>query len=218
MKKKSYAVIGMGKFGKSVALALSELGAEVIAVDNNAEKIQDVADLVSYAAEADVTDPEALKKVGIGNADVVIIGIADNMEASIITTIYAKEQGVPYVLTKAMNHLHGEILKKIGADEVIFPEAETGMRLAKNLVSGRFEDFYELTADYSMAEMLVPQGWIGKSILELKVREIHQVNVVGIKEDKKVIINPDPKMRLDEGMEVILIGENQKLSQLKSGR
>ena len=144
MKEKSYAVIGLGQFGMSVAETLAESDCDVLAIDAREENIQEIADKVTYAVRADVREPEVLRALGVQNVDVAVIAVAENMEASIMATMQAKELGVPYVLAKAMNALHGKILEKIGADRVIYPEQSMGLRVARNLMSGGFLDVFEL--------------------------------------------------------------------------
>ena len=169
--KKQYAVVGLGSFGESVAIALQDLGCEVIAVDDNMERIEDIANSVSYAMKADFGDPDVIRSLGTRNLDGVVVAVADNMESSIMATLVCKEIGVPYVIAKAKNDLHATVLRKIGADAVIFPEKEMGKRLAKNLMSANFADWIALSPDYSLVETVIPKNWIGKSLEELDVRK-----------------------------------------------
>ena len=192
MKEKSYAVIGLGQFGMSVAETLAESDCDVLAIDAREENIQEIADKVTYAVRADVREPEVLRALGVQNVDVAVIAVAENMEASIMATMQAKELGVPYVLAKAMNALHGKILEKIGADRVIYPEQSMGLRVARNLMSGGFLDVFELSTEFSMAEFPVPTEWIGKSLQELQLRESHDINIIAIKVGDDVEINLDP--------------------------
>lgn len=214
MKKKSYAVFGLGKFGYSVASALSESQCEVLVIDKDEELIQEIADKVTYAIKADVTEAGVLESLGISNMDVVIVAIAENMEASIMATIYAKDVGVPYVLTKAMNELHATILKRIGADEVIFPERSMGQRVAKNLLSGGFIDLFELSSSFSMVEFMVPQPWVGRNLKELNVRDRLKVNVIASKTGEEVNVNMDPNEPLKEDQMLIVVGNNEDLSRI----
>ena len=192
MKEKSYAVIGLGQFGMSVAETLAESDCDVLAIDAREENIQEIADKVTYAVRADVREPEVLRALGVQNVDVAVIAVAENMEASIMATMQAKELGVPYVLAKAMNALHGKILEKIGADRVIYPEQSMGLRVARNLMSGGFLDVFELSTEFSMAEFPVPTEWIGKSLQELQLRESHDINIIAIKVGDDVEINLGP--------------------------
>ena len=158
MKNKSYAVIGLGQFGMTVALTLAEANCDVLAIDDKDDNVQDIAEKVSYAVKADVRDPGILESLGVQNVDVAVIAVAENMEASITATMQVKELGVPFVMAKAMNSLHGRILEKIGADKVIYPEHSMGIRVARNLLSSGFVDMFELSSDFSMAEFKIPRG------------------------------------------------------------
>ena len=212
--KKQYAVFGLGSFGESVAIALQGLGCEVIVVDDDMERIEDIANSVSYAMKADFGDPDVVRSLGTKNLDGVVVAVADNMEASIMATLVCKEIGVPYVISKAKNDLHATVLKKIGADAIIFPEKEMGVRLAKNLMSANFADWVALSPDYSLVETVIPRGWIGKSLQDLDVRRKYGINVVGIKVGEDVEVNPNPEKALEDGMVMILVGANKDLENI----
>lgn len=214
MKEKSYAVIGLGQFGMSVAETLAESDCDVLAIDAREENIQEIADKVTYAVRADVREPEVLRALGVQNVDVAVIAVAENMEASIMATMQAKELGVPYVLAKAMNALHGKILEKIGADRVIYPEQSMGLRVARNLMSGGFLDVFELSTEFSMAEFPVPTEWIGRSLQELQLRESHDINIIAIKVGDDVEINLDPMKPLEADWHLMAIGKNKVLERL----
>lgn len=212
--KKQYAVFGLGSFGESVAIALQGLGCEVIVVDDDMERIEDIANSVSYAMKADFGDPDVVRSLGTKNLDGVVVAVADNMEASIMATLVCKEIGVPYVISKAKNDLHATVLKKIGADAIIFPEKEMGVRLAKNLMSANFADWIALSPDYSLVETVIPRSWIGKSLQDLDVRRKYGINVVGIKVGEDVEVNPNPEKALEDGMVMILVGANKDLENI----
>ena len=212
--KKQYAVFGLGSFGESVAIALQGLGCEVIVVDDDMERIEDIANSVSYAMKADFGDPDVVRSLGTKNLDGVVVAVADNMEASIMATLVCKEIGVPYVISKAKNDLHATVLKKIGADAIIFPEKEMGVRLAKNLMSANFADWIALSPEYSLVETVIPRGWIGKSLQDLDVRRKYGINVVGIKVGEDVEVNPNPEKALEDGMVMILVGANKDLENI----
>ena len=205
-----YAVFGLGSFGESVAVALQELGCEVV-VDNHMERIEDISPYVSYAVQADIEDPEVIRSLGARNLDGVVVAVADDMEASIMATLVSKEIGVPYVLAKAKNELHAKVLKKIGADSIIFPEKEIGQSVARNLVSGEFVDWISLSPDYSITEIQVPEKWIGKSLSEIDVRRTKDVNVVGVRIGEKIQVTIDPEEPLQKEMMLIMIGSNEAL-------
>ncbi|SHJ94625.1 potassium channel family protein [Hespellia stercorisuis] len=213
--KKQYVVFGLGNFGRSVALTLEQLGCDVVAVDSSLEKVQEIADLVSYAIRADVSDPDSLKMLGTRNLDGAVVALSDNLEASIMATIVSKEMGIPYILAKAKNELHETVLTKVGADIVVYPERDMGARVAKNLMSSAFTDWIELSTDYSLMEKQIPESWVGKSIVDLKIRERYHVNVVGLLENGEMDVDFDPRMPLSEKMVVALVGANKQLEKFR---
>lgn len=215
MKAKSFAVIGLGQFGMTLAKELANADYDVLAIDDKDENIQEIAETVTYAVRADVREPDILKSLGVQNVDVAIVAVAENMEASITATMQAKDLGVPLVLSKAMNSLHGRILEKIGADQVIYPERSMGLRVARNLTSGGFEDIFELSSEFSMAEFRIPSEWVGKSLAELKIREKYRINVVAAKLGDKVNVNVDPGEKLEAGCVLVAAGKNQDLNKVK---
>ncbi|MDO5134568.1 MAG: TrkA family potassium uptake protein [Eubacteriales bacterium] len=211
---KSFAVIGLGQFGMSLAQTLAESDCDVLAIDDKEENIQEIADKVTYAVRADVREPGVLKSLGVQNVDAVIVAVAENMEASITATMQAKDLGVPMVAAKAMNRLHGRILEKIGADRVIYPEKSMGLRVAKNLISGGFVDMVELSTEFSLAEIQIPEEWVGKTLAQLRIREKHHVNVIAVKRGDSVDVNPRPEEPLQDGCLLIVIGKNEDLNHL----
>ena len=216
--RKQFAVFGLGSFGKSVALTLESFGCDVIVVDNSYEKVQEISDSVAYAIRADASDPDAMKELGGRNLDAAIVAISEDMEAGIMATIISKEMGIPYVLAKAKNDLQGTILKKVGADEVVFPERDMGCRVAKNLVSAAFTDWIELSPEYSLTEKLIPKQWVGKSLVELKIREKYGMNVVGLMKDGHVDVTFNPRNPLPEDCILIIIGANSVLEKFEENR
>lgn len=214
--KKQYAVFGLGSFGRSVALTLESLGCDVIVVDKSYEKIQEIADSVSYAMRADVADSDALLSLGGRNLDGAVVAVSENLEASIMATIVAKEVGIPYVLAKAKDELQGMILEKVGADAIVYPERDMGGRVAKSLMSTAFTDWIELSSEYSMAETVVPDNWVGKSLAELKIRERYGLNVVGVMQGVKVDVTFDPHEHLPKDCIIIVIGANSVLERFHS--
>ena len=209
--RKQYAVFGLGRFGESVSVTLQELGCEVVVVDNHMERIENISPYVCYALQSDIEDPEVIRSLGAINLDGVVVAVADDMEASIMATLVSKEIGVPYVLAKAKNDLHAKVLKKIGADSIIFPEKEIGQSVARNLVSGEFVDWISLSPDYSITEIAVPEKWIGKSLSEIDVRRTKDVNVVGVRIGEKIQVTIDPEEPLQKEMMLIMIGSNEAL-------
>lgn len=214
MQKKEFVVFGLGRFGRSVATTLAESGCEVLVVDNDEDKIQAMADIVTYAVKADVCDSEIIETLGISNFDGAIVAIGESLEASVMITILVKELGIPFVLAKAQTDIHAKVLKKVGADTVVFPEKETGIRIAHNLMMGNLFNAIELSSTTSMMEIDVPQSWVGQSITELNLRAKYKVNVIGIKHNSELNINFNPEEALRKEDILIVIGKNDTLNKL----
>ena len=211
----TYAVFGLGRYGRSVAKELVEDGAEVLAVDNREAVVNAAIAEIPYCKCADVTDPEALRQLGIPNMDVVIVTMGNHLEESVMATMLCKELGVKTVIAKCASEMNCKILSRVGADRVVFPESESGIRLAKNLMSSGFMDIIELAQDVSMVELEVKPQWIGKNLIELNLRKKYSVNVVAVIEGKNVNTNIDPQMPLTQSMRLIVIANPAKLSKLK---
>ena len=214
MARREFAVFGLGEFGRSVALTLAKNGCEVMAIDSSSEKVQEIADSVTHAVKADATDMDVVRSLGLNNLDAVVIAIGNNLEASIMATIISKECGVPYVLAKASNDIHAAVLRKVGADEIIYPEKAMGVRTARNLMSGNFLDFIELSKSFSMVEITPPPSWVGKSLRELDLRK-KGLNVIACKQGDNVITQLDPDTVLREGDDFIIVGQNEALNRIK---
>lgn len=212
---KSYAVFGLGRYGRSVAEELVANGAEVIAVDIDENIVNEAISEIPYCKCADVTDAEVIKQLGIANVDVVIIAMATNLEASIMATMLCKEIGVKTVITKCASEMDCKILSKIGADQIVFPESESGIRLAKNILSSGFVDIIELSKDVSIVEIGVKPEWEGKNLLELNLRKKYSINILAIIEDKNISVNIDPEEPLKKSMKLIVIANIAKLNKLK---
>ena len=212
--KQTYAVFGLGRYGKAVAKELVKSGAEVLAVDRNELVVNAAAAELPYCKCADVTDPEVIRQLGIASIDVVIISMASNLEACVLVTMLCKEIGVKTVIAKCSSEMNCKILSKVGADRVVFPERDSGVRLAKNLLSSGFVDMIELSKDISMVEMEVKPEWEGKTLIELNLRKKYSVNVVAVIRGSEIntLIDPEKPLRKDETL--IVIGNISKLSQL----
>lgn len=212
---RSYAVFGLGRYGRSVAKELAENGAEVLAVDMNEDIVNAAIAEIPFCKCADVTDMEVIRRLGIANVDVVIIAMATNLEASVMATMLCKEIGVKTVIVKCSSEMNCRILSKVGADRVVFPENESGIRLAKNLLSSGFVDLVELSGDVSMIEMEVRKEWEGKNLIELKLRQKYSINIVAVIENGQVSVSIDPERPLQGSMKLIVIANTAKLSRLK---
>lgn len=202
--RKSFAVLGMGKFGQSICVELSKMGAEVLAVDQDEDLVDQVKDQVERAAVADLCDPESIKKLGIADMDTVIVTMSTSMEASILCCMISKEAGVRRVVAKAKDHLMGQILQRVGADEVIYPEEESAKRNAFRLISPDIRDFFNIQDVLSLVEIVPKPAWIGHNLIELNLRRKFGMNVIGVKINGKDIENPDPERNL-EGTDTLLV-------------
>lgn len=212
---KTYAIFGLGRYGSAVATELVSSGADVIAIDINNDVVDNMSILLPTCKCADVTDPEVIKRLGISNIDTVIIAMANRLEASVMAIMLCKEAGVDTVIVKCANEMHKKIYEKIGADKVVFPESESGVRLAKNLLSSGFIDMVDLTNNVSMIELDVKDEWVGRTLAELNLRKKYSLNVVAIRNNNAVNTSIDPNMALEKVMTLIVIADTSKLYKLK---
>ena len=213
--KKTYAIFGLGRYGLAVARELVENGMEVIAVDTDQRIVTDAAAYLPVCKCADVTDAEVISRLGIGSIDTVIVCMASNLEASVMAVTLCKEAGVKNVIAKCSNEMHQKILLRVGADKVVFPEHESGIRLAKNLLSSGFIDMISLSNDVSIVEIDVKNEWCGKNLIELNLRKKYGFNIVAIKKGEKVTIDINPEQVLDAQTTLIVIANTTKLGKLK---
>ena len=212
---KTYAVFGLGRYGRAVAKELVDNGMEVLAVDMQQSIVNDAAAYLPICKCADVTDAEVIARLGVAELDTVIICMASNLEASVMTVTLCKDAGVKTVIAKCANEMHQKILLRVGADEVVFPENESGIRLAKNLLSSGFIDMISLSKDVSMVEINVKDEWVGKNLIELNLRKKYGVNIVAIKKGEEVDVNINPEAALAQDTTLIVIANPAKLSKLK---
>lgn len=214
MKKKAFAILGLGKFGASIAEEMARSGIDVLAVDKDAENVRAVSDFVTYAARADVCDIETMSTLGISNMDGVIVAITGSLEASVMGTILAKEAGVPLVLAKARDEVHAKILEKVGADRIIVPEKEIGVRIARCLINDSIIDMVELSDRVSMIETLVKKEWAGHTLRELHLRDKYKVNVVAMGKGDALQVNPDPDVPLTQGESIWVTVDKKVIDKL----
>ena len=208
-KDKQYLVIGCGRFGSSVAKKMCQLGNEVMVIDKDEDSINNIAELVTHTAIVDVTEERDLKSIGLGNFDVVIVAISSDVRASIMATVMAKEMGVPKVVCKAKDELQAKVLYKIGADKVVFPERDMGIRLAYNLASENILDQINLDPEYSIMEIVTPQNWVGKTIIELNLRAKYDITVLAVKTQSGLKVMPSPNYKMQEKNILINIHKNE---------
>ncbi|MDD3704682.1 MAG: TrkA family potassium uptake protein [Clostridiaceae bacterium] len=214
---KQFVVIGIGRFGEAVAETLSNLGHEVLVIDTDEDAIQKISDKVTHAVTADATDESVLKSLGVRNFDVAVVAIGSDIQSSIMTTLMLKELGIRYVVAKAQSELHARVLMKIGADKIVSPEKDMGMRVAHNLISSNILDYIELSEEHSIIEYAVPESWIGKDLRDINMRLRYGVTVVAIRNInyEKVNISPKADNEIKEGDIMIVIGNNNDLKKLE---
>ena len=215
MKKKQFAIIGLGRFGTSMASALHKMGYDVLAIDKDEQKVQEISDEVTHVVQADTTDEDALLALGIRNFDVVVVSIGEDIQANVLTTLQLKELGVPYIVAKARNPLHGKMLEKIGADRVVYPERDMAQRVAHNLISTNVLDYIELSPKFSIAEINAPRFLVDKSLAEADIRVKYGINVVAIKRDDVLIVPPLPSEKIRETDIIVVVGSNDGVQRLE---
>ena len=216
MSKKQFLIIGLGRFGSSIAKTIYELGHDVLAIDNDEEKVQEISDYVTHAVQMDSTDESILKTLGVTNFDVAVVTIGSNLQDSVMATLILKELGVKYIIAKANNELHAKVLTKIGADKVVLPERDMGTRVAHNLVSSNILDYIELSEEYSILEIEAIKEWFNKSLKEIEIRKKHGINVVAIKRGEKVNISPSAEDIIKENDVLVALGSAKDLNKFES--
>lgn len=216
MKEKNVLVLGLGRFGSALAKKLFEKDVEVMAVDRDYTKVQKMADSVTYAAQADMTDEDAMKDLGIKNFDIAVIATGSNIEASIEATLICKDAGITTVIAKATTDTHERILEKIGADKIIFPELDSGERLARVISGSNLLEFIEFSNEFSLAEVRVHKAWVGKDLMELDFRNKYNLNVVAFERGGKTILNPGPHTKIEKNDLIVLIGRKEDVDKISN--
>ena len=216
MSKKQFVILGLGRFGASIAKTVYNLGHDVLVIDTDEDRIQEIADNVTHAVQMDATDENSLKTLGIRNFDVAVVTIGSNIQASIMATLLVKEMGIKYIIAKGNSDLHAKVLYKIGADRVILPEQDMGIRVAHNLVSSNILDYIELSAEYSMVEIESLSEWNNKSIKDIKIRGKYGINVVAIKSDKNINVSPSADYIIKDKDVLVALGSSEDLSKFES--
>lgn len=214
MEKKEFAVLGLGRFGVSLAESLAEAGCEVMVADKKSDMVEEVVDYVVHAEIGDVTNKEFLQSLGLSNYDGVIVGIGDDLAAGVMTTILAKEAGAKFIIAKAGSELQARILKKVGADSIVFPELETGRRIANQLVHGNYFDAVNLSATHSIMDIYCPEEWSDKSLKDLNLRAKYKVSVIAVKREENLYVNPEADHKLNAGDILVVLGDNNQLDKI----
>lgn len=212
---KQFVVIGLGRFGLSLAKTLYDLGHDVLGIDIDEEIVQNVADSITHAVKADATDENVLKALGVRNFDVAVVSIGNDIQASILVTLILKEMGIKYVVAKAQNELHGKVLYKIGADRIVFPERDMGIRVAHNLTLSNILDYIQLSPEYSIIEISAISSWFNKSLSQLDIRRKYGLNVIAIKRDGDVIISPSGDDVILKGDVLAVVGKKRDIENME---
>ncbi len=212
---KQFIIIGIGKFGESIATNLYKMGHDVLAVDIDEERVQYIANKVTHAVQADATEEGTLEALGVKHFDGAMVTIGESVQASILITMLCKELGIRHVLAKAQNELHAKVLYKIGADRVVFPERDMGLRVAHSLVSSSYLDYIELTPDYSIVELKAAKDWQGKSLKDLNVRAEYGINIMAIKQDDKVVVSPAADDTIQRDDVLVVIGKARDINRFQ---
>lgn len=203
---KSYIVIGLGRFGSEVARRLCQLGCEVLAVDSSSDLVQAISSDVTHAVVADGRDKGVLRALGAGDFDCGIVAIGDSLADSVLVTMNLKELGIAKVVCKARDDTHRQVLKKLGADQIVIPEQEQAYRLARSLSSQNVLDYIELSEDYGIIDLPAPESWAGKTLKELNVRAKLGLNILAVKRDSKINVSPAADYAICKGDIVVILG------------
>ena len=214
---KTFVVIGLGRFGSAVALELSELGHEVLALDERESYVQEIANKVTHAVAGDARDPAVLRALGVRNYDCAVVAVGEDVGTSALITLNLKELGVKRVICKAQSDIHRKILEKIGADRVVFPEYDMGVKLAQGLSSSNVLNFIELSEDFGIVETTVPRDWLGKNLIELNVRARYKVNIIAVRKkgQEEFNVTPGPSTIMEAGDAVVALGRTEDVNRLQ---
>lgn len=213
--KKEFVVIGLGRFGGSIVKELIEQGADVMAIDIESEKVDEFAPVATQAVVADTTDEAVLKSLGIRNFEHVIVAIGDNIQSSILTTLMLKELGVKRITVKAQNDYHEKVLLKLGADNVVHPERDMGIRIANNILSNNVLDYLELSDEHSIMELIVNSKLAGNSLIDLDIRAKYGINIVAIKRGRSILVSPQADEKLQANDILIIIGADVDINRFE---
>lgn len=212
---KSVIVLGIGRFGERVATKLFEDGLEVMAVDKDYDLVQNISDKVTSAVQCDISNDKALEELGIGNFDVAVIATGESLEASMAATLFAKDHNVEKIIAKATSTNHARILKKIGADQIIFPEIDMGEKLARSIAGSNLLQFFHFSDDYSMIELKAYDELVGRSLKEIDFRKKYKMMVIAYKRDGELIINPEANWKIEKDDTLVLLGDSEHADKLQ---
>lgn len=212
---KSVIVLGIGRFGERVATKLFEDGLEVMAVDKDYDLVQNISGKVTSAVQCDISNDKALEELGMGNFDVAVIATGESLEASMAATLFAKDHNVEKIIAKATSTNHARILKKIGADQIIFPEIDMGEKLARSIAGSNLLQFFHFSDDYSMIELKAYDELVGRSLKEIDFRKKYKMMVIAYKRDGELIINPEANWKIEKDDTLVLLGDSEHADKLQ---
>ncbi|WP_458862622.1 potassium channel family protein [Acidaminobacterium chupaoyuni] len=212
----SFVVIGLGRFGTALARELYRMGHEVLVVDKDEDAVHRIADSVSHAVTADARDEQVLRSIGVRNFDYAVVAFADNIQDNILITLMLKELGVKHVIAKGNDDLHVKVLRRIGADRIVFPEADTGARFAQLISSSNIIDYIDISEDYSIVEVGAPEKWCTKTIRQIDVRAKYGINILAVKtkQGQTINVSPGPDYVITYGDVLVVIGANDDIKKL----
>lgn len=214
-EKKQYLIIGAGRFGLALARQLSVMGCEVLVADSEEERVKTAALYVTEALQLDATDEDALRSLGVRNFDAVIVSIGDNMRDSILVSLMCKEMGAKYLVAKASDDMHARVLQKIGADCVVFPERDGGVRLAKTLISPNVLELVNLAGDYMLVDIVAPSSWVGRSLQDIDIRRKYAANVLLINRGNEVMISLQGTTVIQRDDTLLMLGHRKDLEHIE---
>lgn len=216
MKKQTFAVIGLGRFGGSVCKTLADAGQEVLAIDKYESRVNDYKDIATQVVVADAQDEDVLRSLGIRNVDHVIVAIGEDIQASILVTLMVKEQGVKYVTAKAQNEYHAKVLEKLGVDRVVHPERDMGVRIGRSLTSKNMVDYLDLDANFKLAEILITNPeFVGKSLAEMDFRDRYGLNVIALAHSRQEMVLPSAGDVLTENDSILVAGPTRAIDKFE---
>ena len=212
--KKQFAVLGLGRFGSNVALTLEVMGCDVLGVDRNEEVVEDLAEDLSHVVSFDIKDEKALIQAGIANCDTVVIA-SSNLESSLMATMLCKELNIAEIVVKAIDERHAEMARRLGATQIIFPERDTGRRVAMHLASNNAVDYIDIAGDIKVLSLTAPKSLIGKNLIQSNLRALYKVNIIAVTHNKKNIVTPPPTYTFEEGDKIFFIGSPAALAKFE---
>ncbi len=212
---KQFLIIGSGWFGSSLAKALCDMGHEVMCIDNKEESVEAIADYVTQAVQADATDLETMRKLGVGNMDVAVIAIGEDMSNSVLATLCCKELGIKQVWAKAADDMHAKVLKKIGADKVIFPERDMGIRVAYSLSASNVLDYIDLSAEHRIVEIIAVKKWVGHTLRELAIRSKYEMTIIAVKGEDKMVISPSGDYMIEDNDVLVIVSSIEGMKKME---